>query len=366
MASSDATHSIHILEPTLNDPTGHCHSFIKSIAERADKGEFSLWAGSELDEDFYPTIRARAYFRRRWRRIQLFFLIRRLAKQGCPLFLSTCGSTELMILDYALPKDYPEKKVIAYFHWFRPNAKKLAFLKHFAKRRPNIQIVGPTESVTSVFLECGFKNSARIPYPYPRSRPESDPEPAAKCEKLLFAGAARSDKGFHHVINLLRHLRDTGEVIPAHIQCSPPHSGKYSDEVCKNLAELHELQYPALKLEEKTLDQREFTALFSSAITLQLYDRDDFRDRVSGVTLDSLSAGCPIICTKDTWIDRRISAYDAGIATSDFSAENITRLIHQIRSNFAEFSTNAIRAGKELSDEHNSAKLLSLLRSAKT
>ena len=39
---------------------------------------------------------------------------------------------------------------------------------------------------------------------------------------------------------------------------------------------------------------------FDGAICIQIYDRSDFADRISGVTLDAFMAGSPIMTTAGT------------------------------------------------------------------
>ncbi|HQT98732.1 MAG TPA: hypothetical protein PK416_12800, partial [Thermodesulfobacteriota bacterium] len=59
--------------------------------------------------------------------------------------------------------------------------------------------------------------------------------------------------------------------------------------------------------------------MFDGAIVLQPYAREDFEDRVSGVTLDAFSAGAPVIATSGTWMARAADRFGAGAAVPDLS-----------------------------------------------
>jgi len=46
----------------------------------------------------------------------------------------------------------------------------------------------------------------------------------------------------------------------------------------------------------------DYSALFRGRSGLQLYSRSDFADRISGVTLDALSHGSPIVTLPRDWM----------------------------------------------------------------
>ena len=77
------------------------------------------------------------------------------------------------------------------------------------------------------------------------------------------------------------------------------------------------MRYPPLTLIRETPSPEEYAANFPGSICLQPYDRAEFRDRVSGVTLDALAHGCPVVATAGTWSAAMIEPFGAGIALAD-------------------------------------------------
>ena len=62
----------------------------------------------------------------------------------------------------------------------------------------------------------------------------------------------------------------------------------------------------------RTLTGDAYSAMFRGAICLQPYSRQDFADRVSGVTLDAFVAGAPVVALSGTWIARMVQRFKAG------------------------------------------------------
>ena len=69
---------IHIVEPTLRDEAGHCHSLIANLAACQNRPPLVVW-GDQLIHlpqlTSLPGLKLQAYFSRRMRRVQAFFCI---------------------------------------------------------------------------------------------------------------------------------------------------------------------------------------------------------------------------------------------------------------------------------------------------
>jgi hypothetical protein len=74
------------------------------------------------------------------------------------------------------------------------------------------------------------------------------------------------------------------------VQITPDHYGKYDDATRADIARLETTSYAPLTLIRKNASPEEYAATFPGSICLQPYDAAEFRDRVSGVTLDALGA----------------------------------------------------------------------------
>jgi len=87
-------------------------------------------------------------------------------------------------------------------------------------------------------------------------------------------------------------------------------------------------------------------------ICLQLYDAQVFSDRISGVTLDALTAGSPIVTTANTWIARMVLRFDAGLVVQTVAPEEVLAAIERIRFDFARYQAKAHLAGLALRKEN--------------
>jgi glycosyltransferase involved in cell wall biosynthesis len=105
-----------------------------------------------------------------------------------------------------------------------------------------------------------------------------------------------------------------------------------------------------------------YAANFPGSICLQPYDRADFRDRVSGVTLDALAHGCPIVATAGTWSAAMIEPFGAGIALASPDAESLYVAATALRADYARYQASALEAARAPSRD-SWAPLLDRLRS---
>ena len=349
--------TINIIEPTLVSETGHCFSFLNSFCKVSKKAPLCLWVNRNASVSFTgENVQVKRYFFSKIRRFQCYGLYKKLLADKGKLFISTAGITDLVLLNWASRGRIPESKVYLYFHWLNTSDKKLAYLKKFAQKQPNLTILGPTPSVIDTFQEAGFENSRIVPYPISVQAQHSKMERSG-FTGLLYAGAARQDKGISAVVNLVEYLNKQGLQIPFRLQNSPDYRGKYDESTKADIQRLANIPYPYLHLYPETLNSDEYTNLFAGAICIQLYHADLFSDRISGVTLDALSAGSPIVASAGTWIARMVQRFDAGKIIDSTEPETTLSAIQEIIAEYPRYSKNAYAAGMVLQQE-NSAEFL--------
>ena len=149
--------------------------------------------------------------------------------------------------------------------------------------------------------------------------------------------------------------------MPFYIQSSSEHLNKSETKTQLDIARLKQIKYPKLTIGEKTLSESDYLNLFPGSICLQPYDVKDFSDRVSGVTLDSLMAGSPIVTTPNTWIARCVERFEAGIVLNSTTPNEMTSALNQVINNYDFYSTNAKKASLILKSENDASQLLSSL-----
>ena len=355
---------IHIVEPTLTNEAGHCLSFVTTLALARPNTRIALWANRSAALTFpSKNVALKPYFFRKIRKIQCIFLYRKLLKSNEKIFVSTASRLDLRTFHFAakglFPNNViPENKAYFYFHWVNESHKKLASLKEIAQLQPNLMIFGTTPTQISTFKQAGFKHANVVPYPISVSVVNSSTHTFAK---VLFAGAARQDKGFTHVVDLLEYATKHQLDIPFLIQSSAEHFSKMDAATKADVARLNSVTYPHLEICKDTLAPAQFLAHFAGAICIQVYDPTDFADRISGVTLDALSAGSPILTLANTWMAKQVQRFNAGIVVDSTAPEAMIDALSDMIANYATYNQNAQQAGKILQQEHSAQQLADLL-----
>lgn len=353
--------TINVVEPTLKTAAGHCYSFITALCELGDDTRvLRLWASRRAKVTFDDAnVELKKHFFHKIRRFQSYFLYKSLLKAPGKVFVSTARHADLVLLNWAARGVVPPKKVYLYVHWFNATESKLASLRQLARKQPNLEIYGPTPSVTRVFRDAGFRHAQVVPYPISRLEPQGGAAP--RFRHLLYAGAARCDKGFSHVVDLVEHMQRRRLQIPVVLQTSAEQEGKYDAGIRADLKRLDAIGYPHLSTRGQTLEPRQYADMFTGAICLQLYDAGVFSDRVSGVTLDAFSSGSPVVSTPGSWIARTVQRFDAGTVVGDARPESVLAAVEQQIVAYAGLAARARAAGKVLQEENSARTLFQLL-----
>lgn len=357
---------VNIVEPTLEGEAGHCRSFLLSLcgAGRGREVAFRVFGGKGASLPGAEGARCEVvpFFSRRLRRLQAFLLYRKLLAGAGRIFVPTAGRTDMVLLDLAAKGEIPAGKVFLYFHWLRPSPRKLAYFRRFAVSHPGVTVLGPTDAVIGPFRECGFRDTRVVPYPITPPGPDRE-RTGDRFRHILFAGAARRDKGFSRVVDLVCDMAARGVEVPFSIQASPDHYDKQGEGIRGDLDRLRKAAPPWLRTFPDTLGAEEYRRMFDGAIVLQPYAREDFADRVSGVTLDAFSAGAPVIATAGTWMARAVDRFTAGAAVPDLSPPMLLSAVETIRAEYSRYHRNALEAGRSLQEEHSARHLLEALAS---
>ncbi len=345
--------TINIIEPTLTTETGHCFSFIESLCSANPAMRFSVWMNYAASLDFSSKNTViNKYFFRKMRKLQCVFLYRKLLNTSDKILIATAGRFDLVIFDWISRKTIPPNKVYFYFHWMNESHKKLAYLKKLAIKQPNLVMLGPTPSIIKIFETAGFKQAHVVPYPIAKITSEEQPVPQT-FKNILFAGVARQDKGFGHVVDLIQQASQQNLTLPFTLQVSPDHHGQYDVKTKADIVRLSTIQYDYLERLNDTLSKEWYAKIFLGAICLQPYNEVDFSDRISGVTLDALSFGSPIVTTGGTWIARQVERFDAGIVAKSTAPTDLLLAIEKVIAEYSYYNHNALQASQILQDEHN-------------
>jgi glycosyltransferase involved in cell wall biosynthesis len=352
---------LHVVEPTLTGEAGHQLSFSESVWLAAQGGPVKVWASRAARlPGTPPWVTVERHFYRALRRLQAPLLYRRLLGQPGRILVATAARLDLIWLDWAAGRrPIPPGKVNLYFHWFRDSASKRRTIERVARRHPGLVVLGPTPSVVEIFRACGVQRAEVAPYPITPPRAGAPPA-EVPFSHLLFAGAARQDKGFGRLVDLVEHLARLGERLPVAFQRAPS-PDRYEEATRRDLGRLDRLGYPALRTEAEPLPAAAYAALYQGAICIQPYDQVDFADRVSGVTLDALTAGCPVVALQGTWTARAVARFGAGQVVADARPETLLAAVRQVVERYPEYRAAALRGGAALQEENDGRRLYAAL-----
>lgn len=354
---------LNIIEPTLFDQTGHSYSYVQSLLQANKEFGYTVkvWCDQRGRDLFAEqACSVQPYFKRALRQAQKLWLYLKLIRKPGIIFIGTSDLWDLKIMACLVSIFHPQAKVCLHFHQFKQTPEKLNALREIAQQQHRLHIFTPTEKLSQIFTNNGFEQCTVVPCPT-FTPPRTIDQTTGEFKKVLYAGAARSDKGFPTVVQLLAFLRANDINTPFEMQISAPNSQRYDQATTKALQILPTIDAHNLTLHRHTLDQTQYLNLFNNSICLLIYDQENYKDKFSGIALDAFYAGCPIITVKNTWMGETAEKYNAGIALDNLDMPNINAAIETIIQNYAVYNANAKQAAVELQQLHDPRHTLALL-----
>ncbi|MFZ4721962.1 MAG: hypothetical protein ACOYMI_02290 [Phycisphaerales bacterium] len=344
---------LHIIEPTLRSHDGHLSSLVSEFAALFG-GPVIVHADRRSQELSIPGVEIVRRFPRRFRKLLLPWVYFRLLRARERILVSTATTADFWSLRLAARlANQATHRVTLFVHWYRHKPRKDRVMAAFARAHPDIALLAPTSGCAEMLRSCGFRNVTEVPYPF-RFRSSQGETVSESDPRVLVAGGARRDKGFPHVVALIEHLASRGLDLPFTVQVSGDHWGEYKDDISALVERLRTARLPRLCTVPDALGPREYEALFRGAIVLQPYESATFRDRVSGVTLDALNAGSPIVASAGTWTASIVARFGCGVVCESVGPTSLHAAIDAIRSRHPEFHRRACEArrilGQELKD----------------
>ena len=336
---------LEIVEPTLVSQAGHCAALFASLRNAAPTLPYRLWVDrrAELPQFEQQGVPLERFFSRRWRKLQAVWLYRKLLRSGAPVLVPTATWFDLRALDLAARGTIARQRAFLYFHKWRASTRRAQALGRLARRQPDLTLFGTSEAIVQALRASGF---ARVEQIVPVLGADLAPQPAAPFRALLSAGAARADKGFTHIVDLVEHMAATGSVLPIVVQASGDHYGRYDERTRADLARLHGCRYPHLTLRADTLDAAQYQELFAGAVCLQPYGRNDYADKMSAVTFDALRNGAPIVTVAGTTMAAIVEHSGAGIIVDQPTPQALLQACSAVVQQYPQFCERARRAGQ--------------------
>lgn len=353
--------TLHIIEPTLNNTAGHCFTVVHSLAMAARNGlpdyRIHVWVGSRFDCQHMQNSKAEShpYFYRRIRRPQLWWLLRSLLAKGDTVLLPTAGRSELAVYGL-LPQNLRKQgKVWFYLHQLRMDRTREKRLHMLAQRLPEARLLCTHPALQDIVSQAGFRHVTMQPCPF--EPPQHDFQ-ATTFRHIVFPGEARLDKNLPFLVELIRHMHAEKMTIPIVIQAGPNHHGTFSKAISRVIQTLRGIGYAHLQIPQQALSGDNYLEQFTGALCLQPYRIEDYAAKISGITLDALTRGCPCIAAAGTWPADVLSEFSAGKVCEALDVPLWMQAIEEVIHDYARYQSQCQQAMLALRERHHPMRTL--------
>ncbi len=347
----------NMIEPTLQDQTGHCYTYASSILAEAKKQGvlIELWLGRQgsslfQNESLHP------FFVKNHRKLQQIKLFYKLIRGNENIFIPIASSFEMKVLDLLLrfKKSY-SGQLFLHFHQFTRRQKKLDLVKVLSSRHPGWHIMTSTDRLAQIFIDAGFKKVKMVPYPVYGSNDTITEWHVNEIKKphLLYIGAAREDKGFIQVIDFIEYSIQKKLDYQFTVQCSKPHSDKYDENIRVSVDKLKSFDAGVVHVLENTLSQEDYWSAFPNTICFAVYAGKKYADSVSGIVLDAIAAHVPVVTMANTWMSDVVEKHGVGVVIKHNDPQSIASAVSIVMEDYQGFVERAELASAKLKSFHS-------------
>lgn len=181
--------------------------------------------------------------------------------------------------------------------------------------------------------------------------------------QLMFLGDNRFEKG---LLVLLKTIQEDKK-LKYFIQLAPPRCyGKKELAIFRK--EVRRVKkFTNVKLKEGVFSEIDFFWHLRQADAIVLpYHPASYDKRISGILIQALTRGIPIVTTKDTWLDKIVSRYECGstFRHKDNLNENANQLkvaIKQLAKRYSYYKGNALMASRDMIKNNTAEKMIDLI-----
>jgi len=174
-------------------------------------------------------------------------------------------------------------------------------------------------------------------------------------------GPSRYEKGSDLFLEAIRLYLQSPERRPARfvIQWTSDFKSKQGDTVGPDawLA-----SHPDVKLHRRALTSAEYDEeLLNSDCIVMPYRWESYYNRISGLAVEAATAGIPVIFTEDTWLERAMKRYGAGLAFKNGDVSDLVAKLKRMAAELPEFQKLArerVNVAKKINSPENFLQLL--------
>jgi len=350
-----------VIEPNLRTPGGHYAEFVRAAGARSGEDPVEVYADPAVDGMLaaMPGVRVCRETPRADRPLAEWRILLRAVRQGVPFLVLTADGRHAAAVSAAgaLAGRAPETARL-FFHRPPTTWRDRMLLPLAASAREHALAIAPTEAVAESLSAGGWRRVARVPYPALAA--PVPPRPAA-FSHLLMAGAARLNKGLDLVAGLAALWAREGRDVPLMVQVSKKHVSRHGRREKGVVEALLASGYRGLRVDAAAPERAEYLERFRGALVLAPYARESFASQVSGVVLDALLHGAPVVATRGTWPGAQVERFGAGVAIGERTVAALAAAVLEVLSGWDGYSARACEAAAVLAGEHDPRRLLEVL-----
>ncbi|GAB4300005.1 MAG: glycosyltransferase [Desulfuromonadia bacterium] len=350
-----------VIEPNLRSPSGHYAEFVRALGSVSGKKVIQVYADPRADdllssmEGVVPFCREPRIgrFAAEWRTIV------RAVREKAPFLVLTADARHAALLSLtAAGVGSSLGSARLFFHRAPTTVRDRFFAPLMGMARRHAIAVTATEQVAGELRQDGWRQVILVPYPM--IPPPHPPEPLP-FRHLLMAGAARINKGLDILSQLVCQWNGRGEKIPLFVQVSHKHAERHGRREGDVVKRLLSCGYPGLHADGSAPDREEYLSRFRGALVLAPYAREQFASQVSGIVLDALLNGAPVIATRKTWPGDMVDRFGAGVTIAERTPSALDEAIRAVLHDWGRYARAACHAGVILAREHDPRHLMDAL-----
>jgi hypothetical protein len=364
IAPAMAETTLRIIEPNLAGASGHYAEFVRAVRSRSD-GTFGsievLCArGAQLGSlESTPGLRFDRRFGGPGQRLAEWAALREGCRSGDPFLLLTARATDAILLATAGALSGGIEHARLFFHWREDSQAQVAIAAACRGVRARATAIAPTPATATFLRATGWSRVVEVGYP---AIAPASPFPPGPLARLLVAGAARMNKGIDLVADLAGRLARRGDGVELLVQTTGKRrSGGRGDRESAAIEALGRSGMRGLRLDPGAPDRAAYAARFRGALVLTPYDPAKFADNVSGIALDALLHGAPVVATAGSWQARVVERFGAGTVMARWDADSLEAAVDDACARWDAVTAAAQRAAAALREEHDPVHLVRAL-----
>lgn len=378
-----------VVDPHLKDMMGHYFMYDYSLMEAArGRGfEFLVLGHKRVDPLVADVMPVRKVFSREiWQAFPRMRLVPRVGRQMDTLCSNllfywqlrrALRTSELTPESVVFSHMITTKQLLAWAWWFRilpqKRAPRLVLLFRYsadwfegsqvttrafrllekAANGSRIRICTDSERLSRDYAQFTRLPIDTVPIPHTQhSVIPGDGSPRLRGAMCLASlGNARDEKGFLEILGAIKLLYEAKQLDRFKFILQANHA---SFEIQSAIQEIEDLNVESVEFARETLSPDEYYRMLTKADAILLpYWRSIYRSRTSGIFVEALAAGKPVIVTEDTWMSDQLGRYGGGLLCRDRDARHLRDKILELDGQYDYCAKRAATTRQAWLEKHN-------------